>query len=142
VRITNRTQNTLLGSKVALASTWWSRFRGYLGRPEPKPGEGMLLVDCSGIHTFGMSFDLDVVFLDGKGRVLVLARSLRPWRRPRRVSKAVYVLEVPVGTIDGSGTQVGDELTWREPAPYSISVLSNDRPGSTSSSTTSARNTG
>jgi hypothetical protein len=74
-----------------------------------------------------MTFALDVVFLDGKGRVLDLVRSLRPWRWPKRVSAAAYVLEVPVGTIEMSGTQIGDELTWREPSPYSISILSEDR---------------
>jgi uncharacterized membrane protein (UPF0127 family) len=116
--------------------------RGYLGRPEPGTGEGILLVDCSGIHTFGMAFDLDVVFLDGKGRVMKLVRSLRPWRTTRRVTGAVYVLEVPVGTIDNSGTEVGDELTWREPAPYSVSVLSDARRDGTSSSAQSGRSTG
>ena len=141
MRITNRTRNTLLGSRVGLASSWWSRLRGYLWRSEPRLGEGILLVECNAIHTFGMSFDLDVVFLDGKGRVLELVRALRPWRKPRRVSGATYVLEVPVGTIDISGTQVGDELTWREPAPYSISVLSPERTDGPSSSTMSARNT-
>jgi uncharacterized membrane protein (UPF0127 family) len=90
----------------------------------------------------GMSFDLDVVFLDGKGRVLGLIRSLRPWKKPRRVSGAAYVLEVPVGTIETSGTRVGDELTWTEPAPYSISVLSDAQRGGLSSSRESGRNTG
>ena len=142
MRITNRTRNTLLGQRVTLASGWWSRLRGYLGRSEPNQGEGILLVHCNGIHTFGMTFDLDVVFLDERGRVLELCRSLRPWRMPVRVSKAVYVLEVPEGTINSSGTQVGDELTWREPAPYSISALSEDRKPRGASSTPSQRKNG
>ena len=110
-----------------MAANWWSRLRGYLGRSEPEPGEGILLVDCNGIHTFGMAFDLDVVFLDGKGRVLELFRSLSPWKKPPRVVGAAYVLEVPVGTIDKSGTEVGDELVWRDPSPYTFSVLSERR---------------
>jgi len=74
-----------------------------------------------------MSFDLDVLFLDEKGRVMELFPSLRPWKRTRRIIGARYVLEVPVGTIETSGTQAGDELSWRDPTPYSISVLSMDR---------------
>jgi len=124
MRITNRSRNTLLGSKVTLASSWMSRLRGYIGRPEPRPGEGILLVRCNAIHTFWMSFDLDVLFLDEKGKVLELVESLRPWRRTRRVPGARYVLEVPAGTVEASGTLVGDELTWRDPVPYSLSVLS------------------
>lgn len=139
MRITNRTRNTLLGSRVTLASTWLGRLRGFIGRPEPGPGEGILLLPCDAVHTFWMSFDLDVLFLDEKGRVLEVVRSLRPWKRTRRVPKARYVLEVPVGTVDGSGTQVGDELTWRDPSPYSLSVLSSQRRRDVSASAESGR---
>ena len=142
MRITNRTRNTLLGAKVRLASTWFSRLRGYIGRPEPKPGEGILLNRCNAIHTFWMSFDLDVLFLNEKGRVLELIRSLRPWKRTLRIPEACYVLEIPAGMIDVTGTRVGDELTWREPAPYSISVLAGDRRNQGTSSTEGGRRTG
>jgi len=70
-----------------------------------------------------MSFDLDVLFLDEKGRVMEVVRSIRPWKRTRKVPGARYVLEVPAGTIDNSGTRVGDELTWQDPVPYTISVF-------------------
>lgn len=124
MRIVNRTRNTLLGTRVAPAATFWNRLRGYIARPRPKQGEGILLIPCDAIHTWWMTFDLDVLFLDDRGRVLDLVRSLRPWKRTRKVAGARYVLEVPEGTIDASGTRVGDELSWREQAPYSISVLS------------------
>jgi len=123
MRITNRTRQTILGATVEPADTFWRRLRGYIGRPEPKRGEGILLVECDAIHTWWMAFDLDVLFLDERGGVLDLVRSLGPWKRTRRVSGARYVLEVPPGTIDRSGTQVGDELTWQDQVPYSISVL-------------------
>jgi uncharacterized membrane protein (UPF0127 family) len=124
MRIRNRTRNTLLGTRVAQADSWWSRLRGFIGRDEPRQGEGLLLVNCNAIHTWWMRFDLDVLFLDNRGRVLKMHRSLRPWRMTRRVRGAHYVLEVPSGTIDMSGTQVGDELAWGDPVPYTISVLS------------------
>lgn len=124
MRITNRTRNTLLGSRVELASTFWRRLRGYIGRQEPRAGEGILILRCDAVHTFWMSFDLDVLFLDQKGRVLELLPSMKPWKRSKKVTGAEYVLEVPAGTIDASGTAIGDVLSWRDPAPYSISVLS------------------
>ena len=141
MRITNRTRNTLLGARVTLASTWLGRLRGYIGRPEPKPGEGILFLRCNAIHTCWMSFELDVLFLDDKGKVLEVIRSLRPWKRTKRIPNARYVLEVPVGTLDSSGTQVGDELTWRDPVPYSLSVLSGNRREDASAPTVSGRST-
>lgn len=115
MKITNRTRRTLLGSQVRMADSWLGRLRGFLGRREPRQGEGILLLPCNAIHTFGMAFDLDVLFLDGEGKVLELRRSIPPWRITGRVPGGRYVLEVPTGTIDASGTQVGDELTWHEP---------------------------
>lgn len=70
-----------------------------------------------------MAFDLDVLFLDKRGKVLAATRSLSPWKWAA-TRGAEYVLEVPVGTIETSGTQVGDELTWQDQPPYTISVLS------------------
>ena len=124
MRITNRTRDTLLGTRVVWTTTFWRRLRGFIGRPEPRQGDGILLNPCSAIHTCWMTFSLDVLFLDERGKVLELVRSIHPWRFSRRVSGARYALEVPVGTIDASSTRVGDELTWQNPTPYSISVLS------------------
>lgn len=112
MKIVNRTQGTLLGSRVVLADTWWQRFRGFLGRREPSTGDGILLAPCNAIHTFGMGFAVDVVFLSEEGRVLDVRRGLRPWRAARGKRGTRYVLEIPSGTIDATSTRVGDELSW------------------------------
>ena len=115
LRIINRTRGTVVGSRVAVASGWWSRLRGFLGRPQPNEGEGILLVSCNMVHTFGMTFPLDVLFLSAEGEVLDIAGHLQPWKRSARVGAARYVLEVPAGTIEATGTQSGDEFTWMPP---------------------------
>ena len=104
-----------MGSNIQVADTWASRLRGYVGRPAPAEGEGLLLSPCTGIHTLGMGFSIDVLFLDDEGKVLDLIPALRPWRRSRRVSDARYVLELPTGTIKATGTDVGDVLSWQLP---------------------------
>ena len=116
VRITNRTRGTLLGGDIRLAGSWFARLRGLLGAPEPRNGEGLLLVPCNAIHTYGMSFPLDVLFLSEEGRVVQAVAELHPGRRTERVNEGVYVLELPVGTIARTSTQVGDEVSWA-PAP-------------------------
>jgi uncharacterized membrane protein (UPF0127 family) len=112
VKIVNRTRGTLLGSQISLADTWWSRFRGYLGRSAPKSGEGILLAPCSSVHTFGMAFPLDLVFLNSEGAVLELREGVRPWRVCRGTQGCRYVLELPEGTVPATRTAVGDELSW------------------------------
>ena len=130
MRIANRTRSTLLGLQVELAASWWARLRGFLGRPQPALGEGILLAPCDGVHTYGMSYDLDVIFLDERGKVLEVIQSLRPWRRTPRVRGARYVLEVPAGTIQASKTRVGDELTWQAPNAVPVLALNPRREGS------------
>lgn len=117
MRIMNRTRGTLLGTNVRLADTWWLRLRGFLFRPEPRPGEGILLAPCDAVHTWGMTFALDVIFLDGSGQVVRVSESLPPRRMCGRVQGAKYVLEVPAGTVHATGTVVGDAFSWtRVPA--------------------------
>ena len=117
IRVVNRTRGTLLGNRIALVDTWSGRLRGYLGRPEPKPGEGMLLVGCSAVHMFGMVFPLDLVFLDRNGEVVDAIERLMPWKRTKRVQDARFALELPIGVIDASQTAVGDRLVWATPEP-------------------------
>ena len=108
----NRTRGTLLGTRIGLADRWWQRARGYLHRPEPKLGEGLLMVPCRVVHMFGMSFPLDVLFLARFGRVVGMYEHLQPGQRTRRVKDAAYALELPSGTIQVTGTTEGDLMSW------------------------------
>lgn len=129
LRVVNRTRGTVVGSRVDVANGVWSRVRGYLGRPEPTEGEGLLLAPCNAVHMFGMTYPLDVLFLDARGEVVEVVEDLRPWRRSRRVRGARYALEVPAGTIDATGTRVGDELAWMPPRAAWSQSEPQDNPG-------------
>jgi uncharacterized membrane protein (UPF0127 family) len=120
MQILNETRGTVIGKKVDLADDTWSRLRGFLLRPPPRSGEGMLLTSCNQIHMWGMRFPLDIIYLDAAGRVLKVLEDLRPWAAPARVVGGRYVLEVPVGTIDATGTAVGDICSWSRPSIPSL----------------------
>lgn len=120
IRVVNRTRGTVLGTEVRLADTFFGRMRGFLFRGAPTTGEGMLLSPCQAVHMFGMRFALDVVFIDQHGTVVGLYAGLRPWRWTPVHRQAVHALELPPGTIRGSGTEAGDALSWAaavEPEP-------------------------
>jgi uncharacterized protein len=112
VAIVNRTRDSVLATAVSVADQWWQRARGFLGRPEPKSGEGLLLNPCRAVHMIGMHYVLDVVFLDRQGRVLAVYPRLAPGRRSSWHARARYAIELPGGTIHESGTQVGDLIAW------------------------------
>ena len=112
LRIVNRTRNRDLGSRVGLADQWWLRARGFMGRPQPAPGEGLLLSPCRAVHMHGMKFPLDVAFLDRAGSCD--GHLLRPEAgAPDRVARrARYALEIPAGTLAETGTDEGDLVAW------------------------------
>jgi uncharacterized membrane protein (UPF0127 family) len=118
LRLVNTRRDRELGTRITLADSWLARLRGMLGRPAPKSGEGLLLTPCRSIHMYGMRFPLDVAFLDAYGTVVATYPSLRPGSRTRWHRHALHALELPVGTLEESGTVVGDVLVW---SPLAVS---------------------
>ncbi len=108
----NRTRQAYLATQVTLAATHWSRFRGLMcsSAAEFRPGDGLWIVPCRGVHTFAMNFPIDVLYLDGRKRVVHLEENLRPWRVAKVSLRAVSVLELPEDTLRSSRTAVGDEI--------------------------------
>lgn len=115
VEIWNQTKNTQVASEVVRANRFTERTKGLLGRSGLSPGEAMLIEPAASIHTLFMKFRIDVVFLDKNMNVLKIIEELKPWRLTTHVRKSRCVLELPIGTIADSKTQVGDRLEIRRP---------------------------
>ena len=111
--VTNVSRGRTLGTRIGVADGWWSRLRGLLGRPAPAEGEGLLLLPCRSVHTFGMRYPLDVAFLDRAGSVIAAYHALPPGARSRWHRFAYAALELPPGTLRRTDTSAGDTLTWR-----------------------------
>jgi uncharacterized membrane protein (UPF0127 family) len=115
----NISRGTQLASRLEDGSSFWAKLMGLMGRSGLPAGEGLWLPGENGIHMLFMRFPIDVLFVappadgrDGPRRVLSLRRAVPPWRGVVwRVGGAKGVLELPIGTIDESGTAVGDEIS-------------------------------
>lgn len=112
IRVVNRTRGTELGRSIRLSDTLIGRLRGFLFRGRPAAGEGLLLSPCSGVHMVGVTFPLDVIFIDDAGRVVALYPGLPPMGRTRIHGMASHALELPSGSISRTRTEVGDRLLW------------------------------
>ena len=110
----NVSRDAVLAEHLEVAASLWKRFLGLMGRSSLRAGHGLFIDGTNGIHMFFMRFPIDVVFLgkpapDGTRRVLSVHRAVRPWvGMVPLVRGAAGVLELPVGTIDGTGTDRGD----------------------------------
>ncbi|HET8625393.1 MAG TPA: DUF192 domain-containing protein [Gemmatimonadales bacterium] len=100
----------LLGDQIGVADRWWLRLRGLLGREGLPAGEGLLLDPCKAVHMLGMRFPLDVAFLDLNGAVVAVYHDLAPGARTGWHRAAARALELPAGTLQASGTGVGDTI--------------------------------
>jgi uncharacterized protein len=110
----NLTRSSDLASDVEVADSLWDKFMGLMGRASLAPGSGLWLPDSNGIHMMFMRFPIDAVFLGrpeagGERPVVSVHRALRAWTGLVPLVRGAHgVLELPVGTIEGTRTEVGD----------------------------------
>ena len=73
-----------------------------------------MIEPCSGIHTFGMRYNIDAIFLNESGTVVHLIHDMKPMRFSRYLFNARSVLELPAGTIRETCTSIGDKLSFEQ----------------------------
>jgi uncharacterized membrane protein (UPF0127 family) len=113
LRIRNRDRGTILAESADVADTSAKRRTGLLKHSKLDRGQGLWIAPCESVHSFGMKFAIDVVYLDRKKKV----RKLRKAMVPRRISACLLahsVLELPVGVIEESRTEPGDQLEFEK----------------------------
>ncbi len=108
----NKTRETFVATEATLADDYFRRLVGLLGKSKrwAKLGRGLWIIPSRGVHTIGMLFPIDVIFLNKEKEVVHLEEHIRPFRISRVTLKATSVLELPVHTIYHSGTKIGDRL--------------------------------
>lgn len=111
-RAFNQNRQAYLATALAVADTHWTRLRGLLGlrSSDFRNGSGLWIVPCHGVHTLGMGFPIDVIYLDRAMTVIHIQRDLQPWRFAPVRAQAATVLELPCGTVAETGTAVDDKI--------------------------------
>lgn len=109
MKVLNQTRNTILVERLRVADSFFKRLKGLLGTKELPAGEALLIRPCNAIHMFGMRYALDIAFVSRENRILQTIRALQPGQMAK-FSQAAYVLELPCGALDASGTEPGDVL--------------------------------
>lgn len=117
-KISNVTRGSILADRVEVADHGAQRSKGLLGRAGLGAGEGLWILPCEAVHTFGMRFPIDLVYIDRKKRVKKVRSDVVPWRMSACLS-AHSVVELPRGTVRASQTSSGDSLEFSpaEPSP-------------------------
>ena len=106
----NKTTGQIIAENVRYADTWWERLAGFIPREHVDPDDGLWFRDCWAIHTLCMRASIDVIFLDGEGRVVRTRRSVPRQRPAIACVGARNVVELGGGALDGRDVLVGDRL--------------------------------
>ncbi len=115
VAVINLTRGKTLADAAEYARGPWRRCIGLLGRAALPIGEGLIFAPCTGLHTIGMRFPIDLVYIrreepSGQTGVIVrLSANLPPCRVA--FGYAELAAELPVGTIARTATRVGDRIS-------------------------------
>lgn len=108
----NRTRDAYLATALAVADTHWTRLRGLLGlaADDFRNGSGLWITPCRGVHTLGMGFPIDVIYLDRAMTVVDVQPAVRPWRFAPIRPAAASVLELPCHIAAATKTTIGDRI--------------------------------
>jgi uncharacterized membrane protein (UPF0127 family) len=109
--VSNVTRQTILAECVEVANSGEKRRKGLMGREQLTPGEGLWILPCEAVHTVGMCFPIDLVYLDRHHRVKKIKSAVPPWRLSACLS-AHSILELAAGAIHNSQTKPGDQLEF------------------------------
>src|SRR6202045_596013 len=112
VYVYNKMKETFIATEVTVANSYFSRLVGLLGKRRrwAQLGKGLWIVPSRGVHTIGMLFPIDLIFLSKDKEVVYVEEHVRPFRISAVSLKATSVLELPPHTIYRSGTKIGDRL--------------------------------
>lgn len=107
-KVWNRTSGELVADAATIANSSELRRTGLLKHDRLAAGEGLWIVPCEGVHTFGMKFPIDVVFLSRDKKVLKVRREMGR-ARISLCLRAHSVLELASGT---ARVDPGDQLEF------------------------------
>ncbi len=108
-----------LAVEVEVADTWQERYTGLSEHDSLEEGQGMLFVHGSeDERTYvmrDMDFDIDIIFIGADGQLTTIHHAEAPGPGEdgedlQYTGEAKWVLEVPAGTVNESGVEVGDEV--------------------------------
>lgn len=110
VTIINRTRGVTVAHDVEVATSFWKRGIGLMGRSTLANGFGLVIYPCGSIHMFFMRVPIDVLHVDKHGKVVRILHAIKPWRLGPLVRHGKWVIELPAHTAAQTQTELGDHI--------------------------------
>ena len=101
-----------MATEAMIAHSYFPRLVGLLGRTKrwAQPGRGLWIVPSRGVHTIGMLFPIDLIFLSKEKQVVHVERACAALPNLRGLAESFKHPWLPAHTIYRTGTKIGDQL--------------------------------
>ena len=109
-RIMSDGSDFLLSGNIKTADSFFQKLFGLMFSAPLKEGEGLLIDNCSSIHTFWMRYPIDVLFLDSNNKVIRFFEDLKPFRVTPFIRGAQKTVELKSGSVRACSLKTGDCL--------------------------------
>ena len=110
VKVTCEDSGTIILQEAIVANTFLLRLKGLLGQKELPADTGLIIKPCKAVHTLGMSFAIDVAFVDKDHTICAITKAMSPNKLGRTISNAHYVIEAPEGTFARKNLWIGAKI--------------------------------
>ena len=117
IKLMNRTRKKKLAKAGSICESTSSKARGLMFTSRKGFQDRALIFTFSRsaarqLHMFFVFYAIDVLFLDEKRRIVEIKERFKPFTvySPREKSK--YIIELPAGTVQRTGTRIGDAASW------------------------------
>jgi len=97
------TGDIVMAYKVRVADSFITRFIGLLRDKGLNDDEGLLITKCRQVHTIGMKFNIDVIFLSCEDKIIHIESKMKPYKISKYVKDACKVLELKEGAAEKYG---------------------------------------
>ncbi len=96
---------------IQITETFIERNRGLLALDELMEGQGLLITPCRSVHTFGMSYALDLIYLNKGLKIVKIVENILV----NRMSFALFAhstLELKSGEVQRLGIKVAMQASY------------------------------
>ena len=112
--IRNASNGRIICRNELMARGFFQRLTGMLTRKFSGKLDGIVFENCNTIHTFGMRFSLDVLFVDRNNVIIKIQKNMAPWKTASAGIKKCTAIELPAGTADMVMCKTGDIIEFND----------------------------
>jgi uncharacterized membrane protein (UPF0127 family) len=112
----------LIGVEVIVANTWLSRAIGLLTTSYLPQGQGLLITPCAAVHTIGMRYSIDVIYISRAGTIVKVVHGLQSWRLSSCAS-SYSTVELASGEAKRLSIEAGRSLEFAECGPVAAAEI-------------------